>query len=95
MNAFSLLSPRGEGIIDGSIEPLLAQSLIRWDPTVLVEHLLHERFELSFFPAATIVALTGESHDVHAVVARLSAEVLGTHVTHHQRTRIHRNRYVP
>lgn len=81
MNAFSLLSPRGEGIIDGSVEPLLAQSLIRWDPTVLVEHLLHERFELSFFPAATIVALRGESHDVHAVVARLSAEVLGTHVT--------------
>lgn len=78
MNVFSLVSQHGQGIVAGVIEPLLAQSLIRWDPTYLSEHLLRERIELGFFPATTIVALEGPSSDVRAVTLSLNKEVLAT-----------------
>ena len=78
MNVFSLLSAHGHGIVAGSIEPLLAQSLIRWDPSYLSEHLLRERIELGFFPATTILALEGPSSDVRSIALSLKREILAT-----------------
>lgn len=77
MNALALLSPDGTGYITGAMDKVLAQSLIRWDPTYLAHHLLEERRELRFFPAATVVSLDGSLKDVHQMIHEINFEVMG------------------
>lgn len=77
MNALALLSPAGAGYITGGMDTVLSQSLIRWDPTYLAHHLLEERRELQFFPAATVISLDGASSDVHRLIGKLECDVMG------------------
>lgn len=89
MNACALLriAPvRGDGhggaqaMVVGGVEPLLAQSLIRWDPTHFATQALEERVELAFFPAATIVAIDGPLGEIEALIRDLSASTECEHV---------------
>lgn len=77
LNAFALCAPHGSGRVSGAVDPLLAQSLIRWDAAYTAASLLAERHELGFFPARTIVTLDGKSADVHAILDQCDAEVMG------------------
>lgn len=70
----------GRAMVVGGVDPLLAQSLIRWDPTHFAERALDERVELAFFPAATIVAIDGPLGEIEEIVRELSTVVECEHV---------------
>lgn len=70
----------GQAMVVGGVEPILAQSLIRWDPTHFAERALEERVDLAFFPAATIVAIDGPLGEVEELIRELSAVTECDHV---------------
>ena len=77
-NALALVRPEAQAAVLGGVEPVLAQTLIRWDPADFADRALDERAALGFFPVTTIVALDGPADDVAQMAAETGAEVLGT-----------------
>lgn len=84
MNACALVSQgtdhshtgrMGRAMVVGGVDPVLAQALIRWDPTHFAERAVEERVELAFFPAATIVAIDGPLGEIEALIRELSSTV--------------------
>ena len=67
-------------MVVGGVEPVLAQSLIRWDPTHFAAQALEERVELAFFPAATIVAIDGPLDEVEELLRELAAATECEHI---------------
>lgn len=70
----------GRTMVVGGVDPLLAQSLIRWDPTHFAERAVEERIDLAFFPAATIVAIDGPLGEIEELLRGLNATVECEHV---------------
>lgn len=77
-NALALVRPQTPGVVLGVPEPVLAQTLVRWDPADFADRSYDERVALGFFPAATVIALDGPAMDVDDVAGGLGAEVMGT-----------------
>lgn len=74
MNALALARPLAPAIVAGGVEPLLAQTLVRWDPARLAADLLAEREEIGLFPAVNVIALDGLDREVEEVLGALAQE---------------------
>lgn len=81
LNVHSLVRPSGQLVVMGLEDPTLAGLLVRRDGAAFARHLLTERQELGFYPAATIVALEGDGEDVDEMLTQVElpsgAELIG------------------
>lgn len=81
LNVHSLVRPSGQLVVVGLEDLTLAGLLVRRDGAAFARHLLTERQELGFYPAATIVALEGDGEDVEEMLTQVElppdAELIG------------------